>query len=56
MQQDDSSAEGSSKGSLIGDLGLAVLLTLAGVLGLISVIALTFPFAVDSILGPLAKL
>ncbi|MGV0433736.1 alkaline phosphatase [Corynebacterium ureicelerivorans] len=56
MQQDDSSAEGSSKGSLIGDLGLAVLLTLAGVLGLISVIALAFPFAVDSILAPLAKL
>lgn len=55
MQQDDSPAEGSSKSSLIGDLGLAVLLTLAGVLGLISVIALAFPFAVDSILGPLAK-
>ena len=56
MQPDNASADGSSKSSLIGDLGLAVLLTLAGVLGLISVIALAFPFAVDSILGPLAKL
>lgn len=54
--QDDAPADGSSKSSLIGDLGLAVLLTLAGVLGLVSVIALAFPFAVDSILGPLAKL
>ena len=54
--QGDASAGGSSKSSLIGDLGLAVLLTLAGVLGLVSVIALAFPFAVDSILGPLAKL
>lgn len=56
MQPDNAPADGSSKSSLIGDLGLAVLLTLAGVLGLISVIALAFPFAVDSILGPLAKL
>ena len=54
--QDDAPADGSSKSSLIGHLGLAMLLTLAGVLGLISVIALAFPFAVDSILGPLAKL
>lgn len=56
MQHDDAPADGSSKSSLIGHLGLAMLVTLAGVLGLISVIALAFPFAVDSILGPLAKL
>ena len=55
MQQDDSQAERSSTSSLIGGLGLAVLLTLAGVLGLISVIVLAFPLAVDSILRPLAK-
>ena len=52
---EDTKPAGSAEGSSASNPLLTVILALSAVLGLVSLIALVFPFAVDSVLGPVAK-
>ena len=48
-------APAAENGSSAGDLGWIIPVALAGAFGLANLVALLFPFAVDGVLGPIAK-
>ncbi|WP_288750856.1 bifunctional UDP-sugar hydrolase/5'-nucleotidase [uncultured Corynebacterium sp.] len=48
-------APAAENGSSAGDLGWIIPAAIAGVFGLANLVALLFPFAVDGVLGPIAK-
>ena len=47
--------EPNTGGSSTGDLGWIIPVAIAGAFGLANLVALLFPFAVDGVLGPIAK-
>ena len=52
---EETKPEGSAEGSSVSNPLLIALLAISGIVGLLSLISLLFPFAVDSVLGPIAK-
>ena len=53
--QPEGDSEGSAQGSSITSPLLIAVLSISGIIGLLSLIALLFPFPVDEVLGPIAK-
>ena len=51
----EGNSEGSAQGSSITSPLLIAVLSISGIIGLLSLIALLFPFPVDEVLGPIAK-
>ena len=53
--QPEGDSEGSAQGSSTTSPWLIAVLSISGIIGLLSLISLLFPFPIDEVLGPIAK-